>query len=320
MVCANGRYLMNAIDPSLTPLKGLSSLTFNGSIGAWYQWEEGDVVTIDTTMTEADFSGKKLGAVGAQILAAFMGTKLFQDQAALSKLDISSNSISSTQEQCIKQLCAAKNITLRTQTGIEPGVYIISLVDGEQEELQIQAHRSDRRDCRNHQSTYPILRSVHGSTRNNFRFDPVGAEDGVFTITLVADEVQHGGVDQRGWQLQAHRSAPADKRDSNCTFPVLHKIHLENRNKWLCKPASDQKGIYTIALAADEVKHGGVDQTGWKLGVDKKARGAQDMRSRASSVNSYLAMFSKSLEAEAAALSTWLLTPAAAATDSPVFE
>ena len=48
--------------------------------------DEGEPVTIDTTMTEADFSGKGLGAVGAQILAAFMSTKLFEAKGSLSKL------------------------------------------------------------------------------------------------------------------------------------------------------------------------------------------------------------------------------------------
>jgi hypothetical protein len=52
---------------------------------------EGKPVTIDTTMTEADFSGKGLGAAGAQILAAFMGRKFFQDKGSLSKLDLSGN-------------------------------------------------------------------------------------------------------------------------------------------------------------------------------------------------------------------------------------
>ena len=42
-------------------------------------------------MTEADFSGKKLGAAGAQILAAFMSTKLFEAKGSLSKLDLSGN-------------------------------------------------------------------------------------------------------------------------------------------------------------------------------------------------------------------------------------
>jgi hypothetical protein len=49
-------------------------------------------VTIDTTMTEADFSGRKLGAAGAQILAAFMSTELFEAKGSLSKLNFSGDS------------------------------------------------------------------------------------------------------------------------------------------------------------------------------------------------------------------------------------
>ena len=41
---------------------------------------------MDTTMTEADFSGRKLGVAGAQILAAFMSTELFEAKGSLSKL------------------------------------------------------------------------------------------------------------------------------------------------------------------------------------------------------------------------------------------
>jgi hypothetical protein len=46
---------------------------------------------IDTTMTEADFSGKKLGLTGAQILAAFMSTKLFEAKGALVSLNLAKN-------------------------------------------------------------------------------------------------------------------------------------------------------------------------------------------------------------------------------------
>jgi hypothetical protein len=68
----------------------LSSLTFCGFDE--YSDREGDAATINTTMTEADFSGKKLGAAGAQILAAFMSTKLFEAKGSLSKLTFSGDS------------------------------------------------------------------------------------------------------------------------------------------------------------------------------------------------------------------------------------
>jgi len=64
----------------------LASLTFNGGVELWSGWEEGEVVTINTSMTEANFSNKKMGPSGAQVLAAFMGRKFFQDNGALSKI------------------------------------------------------------------------------------------------------------------------------------------------------------------------------------------------------------------------------------------
>ena len=67
----------------------LSKLTFCGNGGD--DGSEGDPVTIDTTMTEADFSGRKLGPAGAQILAAFMSTKLFEAKGSLSSLNLANN-------------------------------------------------------------------------------------------------------------------------------------------------------------------------------------------------------------------------------------
>ena len=85
----------------------LSKLTF---CGIDRYGDDGDVVTIDTTMTEADFSGKKLGAAGAQILAAFMSTELFEAKGSLASLDISGNRIGNKQEAKIKQICAGRSI------------------------------------------------------------------------------------------------------------------------------------------------------------------------------------------------------------------
>jgi hypothetical protein len=51
----------------------MSKLTFSGCYGdEEVDPEEGEAVTIDTTMTEADFSGKKLGVSGAMIVSAFI--------------------------------------------------------------------------------------------------------------------------------------------------------------------------------------------------------------------------------------------------------
>ena len=50
-------------------------------------------VTLDTSMSEADFSGKHLGVSGALILVAFISGKYFQDNRAMSILDVSKNYI-----------------------------------------------------------------------------------------------------------------------------------------------------------------------------------------------------------------------------------
>ena len=108
----DGPGFASEIASGLKDAKGsLSSLTFNGGAEDRYgDWEEGGVVTIYTNMTEADFSGKKLGAAGAQILAAFMSMKLFEAKGSLASLDISNNSIGSAQEAIIKQICAGRSI------------------------------------------------------------------------------------------------------------------------------------------------------------------------------------------------------------------
>ena len=48
-------------------------------------------VTLDTSMSEAYFSGKHLGVSGALILAAFISGKYFQDNGAMSILNVSKN-------------------------------------------------------------------------------------------------------------------------------------------------------------------------------------------------------------------------------------
>jgi hypothetical protein len=49
---------------------------------------ESDPVTIDTTMTEADFSSRKLCPAGTQILVAFIFRDCFQAEGALASLTI----------------------------------------------------------------------------------------------------------------------------------------------------------------------------------------------------------------------------------------
>ena len=68
----------------------LSKMTWSGN-ERYYdtvtkQMEDPSAVTLDTTMTKADFSNKGLGVSGAMILAAFIS-------GAMSILDVSSNNI-----------------------------------------------------------------------------------------------------------------------------------------------------------------------------------------------------------------------------------
>ena len=51
----------------------LSKMTFTGNGG--FNESEGDPVTVESGMTEADFSNKKLGSAGAIILAAWIEHK-----------------------------------------------------------------------------------------------------------------------------------------------------------------------------------------------------------------------------------------------------
>ena len=61
-------------------------------------------VTIETSMTEADFSNKKLGTEGAQILAAFIKRKFFQDNGALASLNLANNNLGAEGAQCLAKV------------------------------------------------------------------------------------------------------------------------------------------------------------------------------------------------------------------------
>jgi hypothetical protein len=50
-------------------------------------------VTLDTAMTEADFSNKHLGVSGASILAAVLGCKTFRDKGSLVSLNLANNKL-----------------------------------------------------------------------------------------------------------------------------------------------------------------------------------------------------------------------------------
>jgi hypothetical protein len=105
----------------LKDMGSLSKLTWSGE--QWVNKETGELedappVTLDTTMTEADFSNKHLGACGAMILAAFISSKSMKDKGSLSELDLSKNNLRSEglsavsealKSTSIKQLNIAEN-------------------------------------------------------------------------------------------------------------------------------------------------------------------------------------------------------------------
>jgi hypothetical protein len=115
--------------PEMEANWSLSRMTFcgNGGLGG----REGDVVTIDTTMTEADFSGKKLGAAGAQILAAFMSTKLFEAKGSLSSANLLDNWIGVEQAQALLKIKDAK-----------PGLTTLCGLSGDETELDLSGNLS----------------------------------------------------------------------------------------------------------------------------------------------------------------------------------
>ena len=55
-----------AIANAIRDMGALSTFTFSGD------WSRSEPVTMETAMTEADFSGKKLGVSGGMMVAAFL--------------------------------------------------------------------------------------------------------------------------------------------------------------------------------------------------------------------------------------------------------
>jgi Leucine-rich repeat (LRR) protein len=95
----------------------LSKLTFGN---------EREPITIDTTMIEADFSGQTLGVIGAQILAAFMSTGLFEAKGALSSANLLGNDIGVEQAQALLKIKEAK-----------PGLTTLCGLSGDETELDL---------------------------------------------------------------------------------------------------------------------------------------------------------------------------------------
>jgi 23S rRNA U2552 (ribose-2'-O)-methylase RlmE/FtsJ len=79
------------------------------------EWYDTDAFsfTLDTTVTEADFNNKHLGASGAMVLAAFISRECFQKNGSLSALNLLNSSIGTEQAQeLIKIKQETKVVTL----------------------------------------------------------------------------------------------------------------------------------------------------------------------------------------------------------------
>jgi hypothetical protein len=57
---------INALAGAIKDMRALSTFTFSGD------YSSSQPVTMETTMTEADFSGKDLGVSGSMMVAAFL--------------------------------------------------------------------------------------------------------------------------------------------------------------------------------------------------------------------------------------------------------
>jgi Ran GTPase-activating protein (RanGAP) involved in mRNA processing and transport len=94
-----------AVANAIKDMGALSTFTFSGD------YSSSKPVTMETTMTEADFSGKALGVSGGMMVAAFL-----PKCQALIKLDISSNYIhdyiGGEQEGDLQRICVASGIEL----------------------------------------------------------------------------------------------------------------------------------------------------------------------------------------------------------------
>jgi Ran GTPase-activating protein (RanGAP) involved in mRNA processing and transport len=74
----------------------LSKVTFGGDFGEPGVKKIPGAVTLDTSMTSADLSGKMFGSAGAIILARFIPKWVIDNRAELSELDLSRNNITAS--------------------------------------------------------------------------------------------------------------------------------------------------------------------------------------------------------------------------------
>jgi hypothetical protein len=70
-------------------MRALSTLIFNGGVTEYGDWITGDAVILESSMTEANFSNKKLGVPGAMIISAWLSSG--KDKGAMTSLNLSWN-------------------------------------------------------------------------------------------------------------------------------------------------------------------------------------------------------------------------------------
>jgi hypothetical protein len=81
----NAVHIANMIKGS----NALSKFIFHGGIEIISGWEEGDTVTLEAGVTEADFGDNKLGVAGAIVISAWLSSG--NGMAALLSLNLASN-------------------------------------------------------------------------------------------------------------------------------------------------------------------------------------------------------------------------------------
>jgi hypothetical protein len=74
-------------------IRALSKLVFSGGVQDMYGcWQVGDTVTLESSMTEAIFSNKKLGVAGAMTFVDAFAPGL-ADNGAMTVLNLASNNL-----------------------------------------------------------------------------------------------------------------------------------------------------------------------------------------------------------------------------------
>jgi hypothetical protein len=72
-------------------MRAISKLIFNGGVTERGRWVEGGTVTLESSMTDANFSNKKLGVPGAMIISAWLSSG--KDKGAMTSLNLASNNL-----------------------------------------------------------------------------------------------------------------------------------------------------------------------------------------------------------------------------------